>query len=229
MPNHVYSSMKITGDPTIIKTFSKKHFDEGHFDLNSFIPMPDELKGSTAPSTPPRDATELELARFVKQMAERVEKYGADNWYDWRINNWGTKWGTYDGNMDTPTEHSIVCNFQTAWNLPDKVFEVMAEMYPTLTFQIECVEEGGFFSGAIAIVDGVIDDSNVTNDDEQWKQYAIDMMGWNFDEDDEEERQDVIDMIDYAKDKLDKPDTIINELILFAKENIDDFIKFSKN
>ncbi len=229
MPNHVYSSMTITGEAAIIKTFAEKHFEQCHLDLNSFIPMPEELKGTTAPSSPPRDATELELARHEKQMAERIEKYGADNWYDWRIANWGTKWGTYDGGMDNPTPNTIVCTFQTAWNLPDKVFEVMAEMYPTLTFQIACVEEAGFFVGDIKIVNGVIDETGMSNDETVWKEYAKKLMGWDFEEDDEEERQDTIDMIDYAKDKLDKPDMIINEMISFAKENIDDFIKFSKN
>jgi len=170
MPNNVYSSMTITGAAADIKAFAEKHFDGSQFDLSSFVSMPEELEGTTAPSKHPNPRL--------------VEKYGFDNWYDWCIQNWGTKWNTYDGNADVMDE-VIDCDFQTAWNLPVPIFEVMGKMYPTLTFNLTCVEEGGFFSGTLSIINGVVDTAGITNDSEQWKNMAADILGWVVEEDDD--------------------------------------------
>jgi hypothetical protein len=55
-----------------------------------------------------------------EQAAELRAKYGATNWYDWQLENWGTKWGTYQlrvhemGGDGSP----ILIEFQTAWGPP---------------------------------------------------------------------------------------------------------------
>ena len=182
MPNHVYTNMSIHGTDAEVQNFFMTHFveDDGgdsYFDLGSFKPMPEELEGTVSPSNPPRDATELEVARWKKNQQRLVEEYGADNWYDWHIANWGTKWNTYDNCIHDDNNVS----FQTAWSLPDPIFEMMAEMYPTMTFNIECVEEGGFFAGTILISEGKVKE-NLTNDTDEWKRYANELMGWEFDD-----------------------------------------------
>lgn len=150
------------------------HFTEddggnSSFDFETFFPMPEELQGTTAPSNLPETASKA-----------MIEKYGADNWYDWHLSNWGTKWNSYSNHL-----RDDGVSFQTAWSLPDPIFAKMAEMYPTMTFNIECVEEGGFFAGTILISEGKVKE-DLTNDDAQWKRLATEMMGWEFDEDDED-------------------------------------------
>lgn len=238
MPNHVYHIMSVNGTDAEVKKFFDNHItakgDDGedYFDFDTIIPFPAELVGTTSPNSPPRvngkevSPNSAQYKAWKKNSERLIEVFGYDNWYDWKVANQGTKWGAYDYAPDTLRENTF--SFQTAWSTPDPIFEKMAELYPTLWFEIDVVEEGGYFSGNITIENGEVEEM-LNNDEEQWKQFASDMMGWNFDDDEDEERQDVIDMIDYAKDKLDKPDTIINELISFTKENIDDFIKFSKN
>ncbi len=57
-----------------------------------------------------------------KQYVDNIKNYKFSNWYDWRIENWGTKWNVDD-------EVSVIDNgnneyeilFDTAWNLPDKI------------------------------------------------------------------------------------------------------------
>ncbi len=212
MPNHVYTSMIITGNANIIATFADKHFTDGNFDFSSFVKMPEELENTKSPVDKPNQ--------------ELIEKYGVDNWYDWKIKNWGTKWGAYDSDMDVSTPNTIECNFQTAWSLPEPIFELIGEMYPELNFQATTVEEGGFFAGTFEIVDGIVDYDGLSNDQAQWKRLAEEMMGWDFSEDEDEERADTITMID---EKIGKGDSMITELGLFAKENIDEFIKFVKS
>ncbi len=182
MPNHVYSSMTITGEVAAIKTFAEKHFDGGQLDLSSFVAMPKELKGTVSPSHPPHNGSGIEITEYERKCKSLIEKYGFDNWYDWCIENWGTKWNTYDGDVDV-MDDTIACTFQTAWGLPEPIFVVMGKMYPTLEFNLECVEEGGFFSGTLSIVNGVVDDSGITDDNEQWQRLAEEYMGWMFDED----------------------------------------------
>ncbi len=189
MPNHVYTSMLVTGEPELIKLFTEKHFDKEQFDLSSFAPMPTELKGTTAPNKPPRINGKEVLPNSVEYKAWQantnrlIEAYGYDNWYEWCLQHWGTKWNTYECDMDTPTENTIACNFQTAWSLPDPIFEKMAKLYPTLEFEMTCVEESGYFSGYISIIEGEVDDSTVTDDEEQWKNLATEILGYEFDED----------------------------------------------
>jgi len=171
MPNHVYINMTIEGTDEEVQNFFMTHFTEesdgnSFFDLNSFKPMPEELEGTRAPSNLPPTASKA-----------LIDKYGADNWYDWNIQNWGTKWNTYDNNIND--DNSV--SFQTAWSLPDPIFAKMAEMYPSMTFNIKCVEEGGFFAGTILISEGKVKE-NLTNDYETWKRYATEMMGYNFNE-----------------------------------------------
>jgi len=55
-----------------------------------------------------------------KEVAELKEKYDAVTWYDWQIQEWGTKWGTYDTKV---TEISgdgapVLIEFQSAWGPP---------------------------------------------------------------------------------------------------------------
>jgi hypothetical protein len=224
MPNHVYSSVSVYGTDEEIQNFFMTHFTEedggdSSFDFNTFIPMPDELHGTVSPSREPRDATEDQLAEWKANQTRLGKAYGADNWYDWCIQNWGTKWNSYDNHI---ADDSMSFSFQTAWSLPEPIFAKMAELYPTMRFLIQCVEEGGFFSGDIDIDEGEIND-NVTGDEAQWKLYAAEFMGYDFEEEEQEERDDVIALIDSGDD------AVMREVVLFVKENIDDFIKFSKN
>ena len=143
---------------------------DSFFDFNTFIPMPEELRNTTSPV---REPDSFENRRLRKE-------YGTDNWYDWAINNWGTKWNSYGNYLDHDT-NSV--SFQTAWSLPDPILNKMAAMYPNLSFHLEVVEEGGFFAGTIDIEDGVLVE-NLTDDQATWRRYAEEFMGWEFDDED---------------------------------------------
>jgi len=153
--------------------------------------MPEELEGTISPSQPPRvDGKEVapnstEYHAWELNCKRLTELYGFDNWYEWKLANWGTKWNTYDGDCDDIGNGTAVLNFQTAWSLPEPIFNEMAFMYRDLEFAIECVEEGGFFSGTINIANGIFED-NLSADDAQWKRLAEEMMGCDFSEDEDE-------------------------------------------
>ncbi len=172
MPNHAYSVMVVSGDSEVIKSFKEKHFDDDdNFSLQSIKPLPVELAGTRAPPLEANPAL--------------IEKYGCDNWYNWCIQNWGTKWDTYDGTLTQNEDNELTATFCTAWDIPEPIFTAIATMYPTLDIVIKCVEESGGFSGTITITEGTIE-TDLTDDEDQWKEYAEEIMGYNFDEDDED-------------------------------------------
>lgn len=69
------------------------------------------------------------LAELGKQYIENIKKYGYPQWYDWCVENWGTKWNveddvdvSYNKNTD---EYDIT--FDTAWSVPSGIVEKYSE------------------------------------------------------------------------------------------------------
>jgi hypothetical protein len=82
-----------------------------------------------------------------------------DNWYNWNIEHWGTKWSAAEGWNDRADSEEIVegktsYNFDTAWSPAEPVVAALAEQFPTLTMQHRYCEAGMGFAGEIAYVDG---------------------------------------------------------------------------
>ena len=112
MPNHVTNILKITGGtPEENKTMMDLLFDtNGKFTFDNFLPMPKELVEVKNPVSIVTDnernaeITEYErkeasgeLSAFLSKTFSLTEelrddyiaRFGADNWYDWAIENWG--------------------------------------------------------------------------------------------------------------------------------------------
>ena len=51
------------------------------------------------------------------------EKYGKDNWYDWSIDNWGTKWDIDEAYPQLEDDNTLFVMLQTAWAPPTGVFD----------------------------------------------------------------------------------------------------------
>ena len=83
-----------------------------------------------------------------------VEVFGFDNWYDWKIENWGTKWGCYHVSY-SDDGGNLVYNFKTAWcPFNESMLTKMAERFPTLTFDLLYGEIGCAFYGSMNASDG---------------------------------------------------------------------------
>mgnify|MGYP000946298790 CR=1 FL=1 len=128
MPNHVTNILRVSGDPEKVRAMFEAIKNDkiglGSIDFNKVIPMPDYIfQGNLG-------------------MAER-EKYGKDNWYDWSIANWGTKWNSYGYDPEyTPKEFDgELIEFQTAWSYPDPLVEALSKQYPDLQFEVKWADE----------------------------------------------------------------------------------------
>ena len=59
------------------------------------------------------DITEGEIA------IDNLEKYGFQDWYNWSIHNWGTKWDACNSHIESDDEDYIFITFDTAWSPPE--------------------------------------------------------------------------------------------------------------
>jgi hypothetical protein len=118
--------------------------------------------------------TDLELD-FSKVVPEPVfdnpkeqDEYDGGGWYEWRIENWGTKWQPdtiyYDYKKG---DKSITIEFDTAWSPPITWLEKAISKYPNLYFNMSYHEDGMSFRGEAESINGFIDNRcwDMTYDD----------------------------------------------------------------
>ena len=57
-----------------------------------------------------------------------------DRWYNWRVQNWGTKWDCYDLSIDDcDMPNGFELNFNTAWSPPEEICYALKEKFDNLS------------------------------------------------------------------------------------------------
>ena len=138
MPNYVLS---------FIKT-SDKHLDlmakikENGGICRHYLPMPEEIQKTNSPNnivseeeyaervangTTSEEKYDGRLIHHYQTQAQvdaLIEKYGACEWYEWAIRNWGTKWGDNELKVDDNGSGTILIQYESAWSpLADHILE----------------------------------------------------------------------------------------------------------
>ena len=144
MPNWCYNRVEISGEPEEMDEFrelvkSKK----SAFDFNEIIPMPKELEDSVSGSESAKPIWQK------KRSKELIEKYGADNWYRWCVDNWGVKWNvTLSEEQDVQDEGDYLqYTFDTAWGPPYEIYNALAKKFPDMSISWFFDEPGMQFAG----------------------------------------------------------------------------------
>ena len=165
MPNHVQNRLKIVGKKEDIENvINSVKSDREVIDFNKIVPMPIELditsssKGDIglaiikklgAKTSKFEDIYLQRFNEFTDDEAERminvglnylrnIIKYGYPNWYEWRLENWNTKWNAYDTELKTENE----IWFNTAWNnVAEKIVRKLSLMFPNVTFEYSFSDE----------------------------------------------------------------------------------------
>ena len=155
MPNWNENELTITGDREQLQNFIKKAKGVNHEGkdtnllLNNFVPLPEELKNTRSPSRNPKSARSQRLIKI----------YGCDNWWDWNIKNWGTKWDIDpDGLMFSLLKKKAIYDFDTAWSPPVKWLKKVSILFPKLTFKLKYEEPGIGFAGIATAKNGKFTD-----------------------------------------------------------------------
>jgi hypothetical protein len=126
----------------IITSREAKDHDEGFFD--QLKPCPRELLDDDLTMWGGND--DEAIARQTKRDAMK-KRYSFESWYDWRVENWGTKWdirefGFIEFNLG---DCEIKLQFETAWSPPIPIFELLKNQ--GFTVNAEYVDEGMGFVG----------------------------------------------------------------------------------
>ena len=81
----------------------------------------------------------------------------AENWYDWRVANWGTKWDVecYETTME---EKYMSFKFDSAYAPPTRWLEVVAQLFPKLSFTLKYDEPGMGFMGVAKGRGNIVDE-----------------------------------------------------------------------
>jgi hypothetical protein len=170
MPNWVYNGLTIEGNPELINDLVRqmnKPFVKLHDNWN-----PQTGKMEVSQTTYPNPVfafhniwnhrqENIDDLEYVKQsdhslpMKEQLQFKG-NNWYDWNVRNWGTKWDVAvsddekypDTYMEGPTPNGenlvVYYNFNTAWSPAFPALEKLSAQYPSLLFTLSYEEETGW-------------------------------------------------------------------------------------
>lgn len=76
-------------------------------------------------------------------------------WYDWNINNWGTKWNAREVSVDRMADNCVSYYFDTAWSPPTPIIEKLAKLFPTVKIHYRYEEEQGW-GGEVIINEGSV-------------------------------------------------------------------------
>ena len=146
MPNWCqnYLTVSITDKSTMenLNDFIRyNNSEQSSLDFNKLIPMPEEIRNTNSPNN---SETKQEL----------VDKYGVDNWYEWSIKNWGTKWNTDSEMIVQNNVTSVKYIFDTAWSPPIPWIMKLIEKYPNFDINLEYEEPMMDFGGRIEFNNG---------------------------------------------------------------------------
>lgn len=117
MPNWCNNTITISGPKDkITKLYNDAVAENGL--LQVMYPMPKSLEDTTSPM--PSDASDEEKNRA---RANKI-RYGFDNWYDWRVQNWQTKWDVDVENLELSEDGTNISGwFDSAWSPPVGAYE----------------------------------------------------------------------------------------------------------
>lgn len=127
MPNWCNNSLYLVHtDPEMIDRAVKGAEGDGLF--SAFLPTPEDLEHPLAESYGGDDGAEANAIR-----SNNIAKHGFASWYDWRVNNWGTKWDVSDCHVDRFNQEesgkaTANFHFDSAWSPPIAFYDHLTEL-----------------------------------------------------------------------------------------------------
>ena len=83
---------------------------------------------------PDRFNEDIELG---KKYLSNIAKYGHKDWYSWRIEHYGTKWGACE--VEWVSDNCV--EFETAWSFCHPIVKKLSEMFPDVAIEFSYSDE----------------------------------------------------------------------------------------
>jgi hypothetical protein len=142
MPNWCNNTLELQHeDPAMIER-AKKAFAEGKF-LEEFCPVPASLHIVAGSVGDPDEQKKLE-----EDTARNIATHGYGNWYDYCVNEWGTKWDVGGDDYNEPHQESpnkIIMSFDSAWAPPTAAMDKFMDL--GFSVRLYYYEPGMCFAG----------------------------------------------------------------------------------
>jgi hypothetical protein len=173
MPNWSFNSLKISGNRSdmseLYNNILKEEVDSEVFRFSNVFPMPSKIKNTISPSSSALgrkwmdvDVNEARNSKIdgilegtgspnlipiennTPEKCDLLRKeFGVDNWYDWNVKTYGTKWDIFVGeNEFTKSETEFSCSFDTAWSPPINFITKLQKKFPKVDIEIIWELEG---------------------------------------------------------------------------------------
>ena len=126
MPNHMYNALTIEADEKKVQEILKCIGNDNSINNDQKI---------------------FDFSRVIP--TPNAKDYD-ENWYEWNIKHWNTKWNAYDCSIESNTVY-----FTTAYRCPKKVLIKLSKLFPDVEFRYEFQEEiDKMFRGINTIKEG---------------------------------------------------------------------------
>ena len=150
MPNHCFNRVSFYSEDTtaILKLYNA--FENGtnpktnETVFGAFVPEPDWKNTPLAEEDQQQYSFSNKRGEIGELPVESGEKFKGlefkstgiqdDRWYDWRNQNWGTKWDAYDLTIDeSDLPNGFEASFNTAWCPPEEVCNAIRDQFDDLS------------------------------------------------------------------------------------------------
>ena len=147
MPNHCHNRVTFYSSgsaPESLEQIAKlKQIFEDEECFGQIIPEPDwanipldEKTASNWLHSKRGDVGELPIKqqdRYGESQRFHSTGIADDRWYDWRLQNWDTKWDCYDVVVTDDDPECTEIEFNTAWSPPEAICSALREQYPDVS------------------------------------------------------------------------------------------------
>ena len=129
MPNWCANVLDMWHDDSAMIDRAKKALEDERF-CDEFVPLPEALKETTAPSLPNKDL---------------ISETGYSDWYNHNIGEWGTKWDFGSSDISQESKNHLCASFDSAWSPPLELMSKLEEM--GFNVRLQYYEPGMDFCG----------------------------------------------------------------------------------
>ena len=125
MPNWCNNSVELYHEDPAMLERARTAFNDGRL-LDEFIPVPKDLQivaGRVGSDDEP------DQKKLLEDTERNLATHGYGNWYDFCVNEWGTKWDIgADGNPAQDIPGGLMLGFESAWSPPTGAYAKLEEL-----------------------------------------------------------------------------------------------------